>query len=122
MDLPMVVYEGLIGHKCPFHSIWQRCVGVEPTRDCAEQPPSRFEDGETHRSLYTSMLAQYAGRHTACGHHCGMFNMACQVLWRPNSLYLCSKNTCSLFFHYPLNLFFLLNCIGIDKCKSVCIL
>ncbi len=30
-------------------------MGVEPTRDRAERPPSRFEDGETHRGLYTSM-------------------------------------------------------------------
>jgi len=34
---------------------WQRRMGVEPTRDRAERPPSRFEDGETHRDLYTSM-------------------------------------------------------------------
>src|SRR6266487_1165637 len=31
-------------------------MGVEPTRDRAERPPSRFEDGETHRGPYTSML------------------------------------------------------------------
>jgi hypothetical protein len=31
-------------------------MGVEPTRDRAERPPSRFEDGEAHRSLYTSMI------------------------------------------------------------------
>ena len=30
-------------------------MGVEPTEDRAERPPSRFEDGETHRSLYTSI-------------------------------------------------------------------
>src|SRR5689334_13673040 len=30
-------------------------MGVEPTRDRAERPLSRFEDGETHRSPYTSM-------------------------------------------------------------------
>jgi hypothetical protein len=36
--------------------IWQRRMGVEPTRDRAERPPSRFEDGETHRGPYTSML------------------------------------------------------------------
>ena len=30
-------------------------MGVEPTGDRAERPPSRFEDGETHRDLYTSM-------------------------------------------------------------------
>ncbi len=30
-------------------------MGVEPTEDRAERPPSRFEDGETHRSPYTSM-------------------------------------------------------------------
>ncbi len=30
-------------------------MGVEPTRDRAERPPSRFEDGETHRGPYTSM-------------------------------------------------------------------
>lgn len=33
---------------------WQRRMGVEPTRDRAERPPSRFEDGETHRGPYTS--------------------------------------------------------------------
>ncbi len=31
-------------------------MGVEPTRDRAERPPSRFEDGETHRGPYTSMF------------------------------------------------------------------
>ncbi len=31
-------------------------MGVEPTRDRAERPPSRFEDGETHRGPYTSTL------------------------------------------------------------------
>src|SRR5712691_2902318 len=36
-------------------SKWQRRMGVEPTRDRAERPPSRFEDGETHRGPYTSM-------------------------------------------------------------------
>ncbi len=30
-------------------------MGVEPTEDRAERPSSRFEDGETHRSPYTSM-------------------------------------------------------------------
>jgi len=30
-------------------------MGVEPTEDRAERPPSRFEDGETHRSPYTSL-------------------------------------------------------------------
>src|SRR5438034_5696366 len=34
---------------------WQRRMGVEPTRDRAERPPSRFEDGETHRGPYTSI-------------------------------------------------------------------
>jgi hypothetical protein len=34
----------------------QRRMGVEPTRDRAERPPSRFEDGETHRGPYTSMF------------------------------------------------------------------
>ena len=33
----------------------QRRMGVEPTRSRAERPPSRFEDGETHRGPYTSM-------------------------------------------------------------------
>ena len=33
----------------------QRRMGVEPTRDRAERPPSRFEDGETHRGPYTSI-------------------------------------------------------------------
>jgi hypothetical protein len=41
--------------------IWQRRMGVEPTRDRAERPPSRFEDGETHRGPYTSML-MFTGR------------------------------------------------------------
>ena len=31
-------------------------MGVEPTRDRAERPLSRFEDGETHRGPYTSMF------------------------------------------------------------------
>ena len=31
-------------------------MGVEPTRDRAERPLSRFEDGETHRGPYTSIL------------------------------------------------------------------
>jgi hypothetical protein len=34
---------------------WQRRMGVEPTGDRAERPPSRFEDGETHRGPYTSI-------------------------------------------------------------------
>jgi hypothetical protein len=38
------------------HVCWQRRMGVEPTRDRAERPPSRFEDGETHRGPYTSMF------------------------------------------------------------------
>jgi hypothetical protein len=33
----------------------QRRMGVEPTRERAERPPSRFEDGETHRGPYTSL-------------------------------------------------------------------
>jgi hypothetical protein len=33
----------------------QRRMGVEPTRDRAKRPPSRFEDGETHRGPYTSI-------------------------------------------------------------------
>src|SRR5215831_10508742 len=37
--------------------LWQRRMGVEPTRDRAERPPSRFEDGETHRGPYTSISA-----------------------------------------------------------------
>jgi hypothetical protein len=41
-------------HKWGRH-IWQRRMGVEPTRDRAERPPSRFEDGETHRGPYTSI-------------------------------------------------------------------
>ena len=36
----------------------QRRMGVEPTGDRAERPPSRFEDGETHRGPYTSMLVR----------------------------------------------------------------
>src|SRR5256885_16847571 len=34
----------------------QRRMGVEPTRDRAERPLSRFEDGETHRGPYPSMF------------------------------------------------------------------
>ena len=34
----------------------QRCMRVELTGDRAERPPSRFEDGETHRGPYTSMI------------------------------------------------------------------
>ena len=34
-------------------------MGVEPTRDRAERPLSRFEDGETHRGPYTS--TRYSG-------------------------------------------------------------
>ena len=33
-------------------------MGVEPTRDRAERPLSRFEDGETHRGPYTSMYVR----------------------------------------------------------------
>src|SRR5207237_7767333 len=40
---------------------WQRRMGVEPTRDRAERPPSRFEDGETHRGPYTSICARGMG-------------------------------------------------------------
>jgi len=32
-------------------------MGVEPIGDRAERPPSRFEDGETHRSPYTSIFS-----------------------------------------------------------------
>ena len=39
-------------------------MGVEPTRDRAERPLSRFEDGETHRGPYTSM--GYSGIDLAC--------------------------------------------------------
>ncbi len=31
-------------------------MGVEPTGGRAERPPSRFEDGETHRGPYTSII------------------------------------------------------------------
>ncbi len=34
----------------------QRCMGVEPTRDRAQRPPDRFEDGEAHRDPYTSVI------------------------------------------------------------------
>lgn len=34
-------------------------MGVEPTRDRAERPPSRFEDGEAHRDPYTSMVVAW---------------------------------------------------------------
>ncbi len=34
-------------------------MGVEPTRDRAERPLSRFEDGETHRGPYTSMCCLF---------------------------------------------------------------
>ena len=45
--------------KYLFRSKKQRRMGVEPTRDRAERPPSRFEDGETHRGPYTS--TRYSG-------------------------------------------------------------
>ena len=41
----------------------QRRMGVEPTRDRAERPPSRFEDGETHRGPYTSMCVAVLCHH-----------------------------------------------------------
>src|SRR5436305_4940750 len=47
-------------------SKWQRRMGVEPTRDRAERPPSRFEDGETHRGPYTSICVDvfcHSGRY-----------------------------------------------------------
>ena len=37
------------------HTIRQRRMGVEPTGDRTERPPSRFEDGEAHRNPDTSM-------------------------------------------------------------------
>ena len=40
--------------KYLFCSKKQRCVGVEPTRDRAERPPSRFEDG-CERLLVSSL-------------------------------------------------------------------
>ena len=40
------------------HFTWQRRMGVEPTEGRAERPPSRFEDGETHRGPYTSMYVR----------------------------------------------------------------
>src|SRR6266702_1750880 len=46
---------------------WQRRMGVEPTGDRAERPPSRFEDGETHRSPYTSMLVYGVFCHWGAG-------------------------------------------------------
>ena len=47
--------------QVPWQLKWQRRMGVEPTRDRAERPPSRFEDGETHRGPYTSM-SMFTGR------------------------------------------------------------
>jgi hypothetical protein len=46
-------------------------MGVEPTGDRARRPPSRFEDGGTHRSPYTSIC--YAV-------YCAMPVRACQAL------------------------------------------
>ena len=43
-------------HTPNINHFWQRCMGVEPIRSRAERPPSRFEDGETHRGPYTSMF------------------------------------------------------------------
>ena len=43
-------------HTLTSAASWQRRMGVEPTRDRAERPLSRFEDGETHRGPYTSMF------------------------------------------------------------------
>ena len=45
-------------------------MGVEPTEDRAERPPSRFEDGETHRSPYTSMSVWT---------YCAIDALACQA-------------------------------------------
>src|SRR5437588_2604393 len=44
-----------MSQKTPGFVKRQRRMGVEPTRDRAERPPSRFEDGETHRGPYTSI-------------------------------------------------------------------
>lgn len=33
-------------------------MGVEPTRDRAQRPPNRFEDGEAHRDPYTSIVVR----------------------------------------------------------------
>ncbi len=44
-------------------------MGVEPTRDRAERPPSRFEDGVAHRDPYTSIALLY----------CPMGREACQA-------------------------------------------
>ena len=42
-------------HERIFRAKKQRRVGVEPTEDRAERPSNRFEDGEIHRNLYTSI-------------------------------------------------------------------
>ncbi len=64
LELMSQLFRSYVG--IPFHfavtleitinckSSWQRRMGVEPTGDRAERPPSRFEDGETHRGPYTS--------------------------------------------------------------------
>ena len=66
--------------KYLFRSKRQRCVGVEPTRDCAKQPPNRFEDGETHRGPYTSMAACIRIFRIADGCYCATLKIACQAV------------------------------------------
>src|SRR6184192_3405250 len=59
-----------MSHKTP-DFMRQRRMGVEPTRDRAERPPSRFEDGETHRGPYTSISFSMP--------YCAMSLLSCQA-------------------------------------------
>jgi hypothetical protein len=65
-------------------------MGVEPTRDRAERPLSRFEDGETHRGPYTSILI-------SCMAYCAIHSLPCQAsacTWaRPTSLSVFTINS-----------------------------
>src|SRR5437588_12581218 len=81
-------------------SKWQRRMGVEPTRDRAERPPSRFEDGETHRGLYTSIEKHLTNSCTACGRYCATSTLSCQVRARP----IHRKAACARTDHFLLYL------------------
>src|SRR6266536_6142996 len=63
------------------HNERQRRMGVEPTRDRAERPPSRFEDGETHRGPYTSICTRI---HVAWP-YCAIQVLSCQARLRRRS-------------------------------------
>jgi hypothetical protein len=51
-DKALLSQEPIFRNRCAKCS--QHSIGVEPIRSRAERPPSRFEDGETNRSPYTS--------------------------------------------------------------------